>query len=459
MNNDKYEIFGKTSSELPKYEIFGKISPKVAKSKKIIKVMFCGTYPIGQSNGYSRVVYYISKYLGIKDDIQLTIYGFQNVRNTINDGSRTDIPKNVIIHDALESENPKRNGFGELEIPDYIKAHPQDIIIIFNDMIVTTAITKNIIEKLSADERKSFKLISYMDQVYPFQKSEYITLLNTYYDGIITFTPYWESVLKTLGLKEDMPTYFFPHGFDSTLYYPIPKKIARLYYELPQDAFIILNLNRNQPRKRWDHTMMAFADVVERHHKLKIDNPTITYKPIRLMIGTTLQGSCDLLEVFKFELKKRNISFDIGKEYLTMLAKPQQITDREINILYNSCDIGINTCDGEGFGLCQFEHLGVGCPQVVGNIGGFREYINSKNSTVLEPKWNYYIDNIQNGISGYAEVSDPIDFANGIWDYYMFPEKCAAHGCEGRKEIIQNYSWETMVNILYKIIKSVNHNL
>ena len=32
-------------------------------SKK--RIMLCGTYPIGASNGYSKVVYYISKYLGI----------------------------------------------------------------------------------------------------------------------------------------------------------------------------------------------------------------------------------------------------------------------------------------------------------------------------------------------------------------------------------------------------------
>ena len=29
------------------------------------RIMLCGTYPIGASNGYSKVVYYISKYLGI----------------------------------------------------------------------------------------------------------------------------------------------------------------------------------------------------------------------------------------------------------------------------------------------------------------------------------------------------------------------------------------------------------
>ena len=77
------------------------------------RVMLCGTYPIGTSNGYSKVVYYIAKYLGEYNDIDLTIYGFQNVANTKGKHLRNDIPKNVKIHDAMAAENPKRSGFGE----------------------------------------------------------------------------------------------------------------------------------------------------------------------------------------------------------------------------------------------------------------------------------------------------------------------------------------------------------
>ena len=421
--------------------------PKKTKTR----VMFCGTYPIGQSNGYSRVVYYVSKYLGIKEDIELTIYGFQNFKNTTSSG-RTDIPSNVIIHDAYATEEPKRSGFGEKEIATYLKTHPQDIVIIFNDMVITTSLVRDIVLNLSTEERSKFKLISYMDQVYPYQKTEFINVLNEYFDAVIAFTPYWESVVKKLGLKKEMPTYHFPHGFDDKLYFPIPKLLARTYFNIPQDAFVILNLNRNQPRKRWDHTMMAFADVVERHYKLKDS----AVRPIRLMIGTAIKGFWNLMEIYDNELKKRNVPIDIGREYISSIENPQQLTDRSINIIYNLCDIGVNTCEGEGFGLCQFEHLALGCPQIVANIGGFKEFINQKNSTLIEPKWNYYVDNVRDGIGGFAEVSNPKDFADAIWDYYTHPEKVTEHGLNGRKEIIQHYSWETVVNMLYKIILKTN---
>ena len=109
------------------------------------RVMLCGTYPIGTSNGYSKVVYYISKYLGNYDDIELTIYGFQNVDNTNGKDIRNDIPSSVKLHDAFASENPSRSGFGEKEIGDFIKSNPQDIIIIFNDTATTEIYTRSIV--------------------------------------------------------------------------------------------------------------------------------------------------------------------------------------------------------------------------------------------------------------------------------------------------------------------------
>ena len=135
------------------------------------RVLLCGTYPIGTSNGYSKVVYYISKYIAKYTDIKLTVYGFQNFSNTNGANIRNDIPNNVILHDAMANENPKRNGFGEKELGDYIKKNPQDIIIIFNDNVITTSLTQTLLKECW-DEKANFKLISYMDQVYKYQKKK-----------------------------------------------------------------------------------------------------------------------------------------------------------------------------------------------------------------------------------------------------------------------------------------------
>lgn len=417
------------------------------------RVLFCGTYPIGQSNGYSRVVYYISKYLGLKDDIELTIYGFQNYSQTAGSEQRNDLPPNLKLHDALATEDPKRNGFGEKEIGQFLKKNPQDIVIIFNDMVITSALTQTIITELSEEERKSFLLVSYMDQVYAYQKQQYIVMLNTYFDYIIAFTPYWKEVAIKLGVNKDKVKYVLPHGFDTKLYYPIKKTVARIFYQIPDDAFAILNLNRNQPRKRWDHTIMAFADVVARIYELSQKNPDKKQRPIRLVIATAIDGSWNLMEIYENELRQRGVPLDFGKNCIVALSKPQQLSDRDINILYNACDIGINTCSGGGWELTCSEHLGVGGPQIAPKIGGMQEYLNNGNSIVLEPKYTFYIDKGVDGIGGIAEIADTKEYADGIWKYYTNQKLVEKHGRQGRKEMLEYYRWEHIIgDYMYNVI-------
>lgn len=427
--------------------------------RRKLRVLFCGTHPIGQSNGYSRVTYYICKHLGGYDDVALTLYGFQKFAQTEGSEARNDIPASVTLHDALATENPRRHGFGEKEIAGYLRAHPQDVVIIFNDPMVTTALTQTIVNELTPAERRSFKLVAYADQVYPYQKPAYIQLLNAHFDAVVAFTPYWRDTIHELGLRRTMPSYFFPHGFDPKRYYPIPRKLARLYYGLPppSESFIVLQLNRNQPRKRLDQTMMIWADVVARHLALKkARSPSNPPKMIQLMIGTAMNACWNLGEIFEHELRRRGIAPEVGRPYLATLAKPQQMSDRDINILYNACDIGLNNCAGEGWGLTSSEHGAIGCPQVAAWVGGHKEFMkDGVTSQLIKPKWNFYVDSTQDGIGGLAEVGDPADYADAIWKYYTNASLVHKHGAAARAEILQHYRWETMVAHFHGVLKDI----
>lgn len=428
------------------------------------RVMLCGTYPIGTSNGYSKVVYYIAKYLGEYKDITLTIYGFQNVSNTNGKNMRNNIPSTVVLYDALANENPKRSGFGENEIGSYIKNNPQDIIIIFNDNLITTTLTNNILKECG-EQRDKFKLISYMDQVYPYQKKSYIEFLNKNFDAIIAFTPYWKDIARKLGIKECIPIYTFPHGFDTSTYYPIPKDIARTYYKYDNNDFMVLNLNRNQPRKCWDHTIIAWVEFVEMHYKVNVlNNKDIlsnehTTRPVKLIVGTNIDAYWNLWDVLENEVKFRDLPLDYVKSTIVEVAMPQQLSDKEINILYNTCDIGCNNCNGGGYELTVFECLGLGKPQVSSFVGGIREYLNEDNSIPIESKLYYYLDNKSKGIGGKAEITDPHDFALGFWKYFSDPELAKKHGSTGRKNIVTNYRWETLIDYFYnKVLVEIIKN-
>lgn len=419
------------------------------------RIMLCGTYPIASSNGYSKVVYYISKHLAKFEDIELTIYGFQNFVSTNDSGIRNNIPPNVKIHDAYATENPKRHGFGELEISGYIKENPQDVIIIFNDCIVTSSIASNIVKDCWS-EKKNFRLVSYMDQVYPYQKKEYINLLNTYFDSIVAFTPYWKEIASKLGIKKEMPIYVFPHGFDENLYYPIDMKICRMFYGIEEEAFTVLNLNRNQPRKRWDTTITAWVEFVEKHYNanvkgMKCDHTNKhTRRPVKLIIGAQMNGFWDIIDVIENEVKFRDVPLEYVLKTIHAISMPQQLSDREINILYNACDIGVNSADGEGYGLCGFEGAALGKAQVSANVGGMKEFLDSQCAILIDPIMSIYLDNKSRGVPGKAELTNPHDYAEAFWKYFSRPEIVAKHGKRSRENILTNYRWESLVEYFYK---------
>ena len=78
----------------------------------------------------------------------IVVFCFQNF-NKLNgqDILRGDIPSNVKIHDAYACEEPKRSGFGEKEIGEFIKKNPQDT----SGFGSSKTITRNKPGDLSAD--------------------------------------------------------------------------------------------------------------------------------------------------------------------------------------------------------------------------------------------------------------------------------------------------------------------
>ena len=273
-----------------------------------------------------------------------------------------------------------------------------------------------------------------------------IKYINDHVDGAIMFTNYWKEVIEKQGFTK--PLYVMPHGFNKDMFYPIPKHIARKFVGIDENAFIIVNLNRNQPRKRWDICLMAYVKFIAKHMK---DN-------IKLMIATSTNGGWDMFDVMISECRKYNITLDDLKKHLIVLQNPQQISDKEINVMYNVGDIGINTCDGEGFGLCNFEQAGVGIPQIVPKIGGFIDYLDTSKSIMIDPKWSYYCDHSRDFVSGEAEVCDINDIVDALEYYYTNHNIRIEHGKLSREYILQNYKWEDIGGVLYKVIQDFTIN-
>lgn len=391
-----------------------------------------------QFTGYSKVSYHTMQILSKLPWLDVTHYGFQKMPQ-IPPGYRP-YPSNIDVIDAAATEKkegqPQQQGFGFQALPEVIRKKQPHVVMIYNDMAV---VTKFLEEIRKSGIPRNFKIWIYADQVYNTQFQAYLDVLNRDADLVFTFSNYWKKCLKDQGITR--PIDVFLHGFDTKQYFPLPKEMVRKQLGLPNDAFLILNLNRNQPRKRYDILIMAFVELIVKY-------PT---KPILLMCicDKGEKGGWWLFEIFQRELKLRGVPVEQFGNRLMVAAQDMVYKDEDVNMFYNLADIGISTAEGEGWGLCQFEQMGVGVPQVVPDIGGFKEFCSSENTILVKPKHRYYLPTVYSPVGGEAMACDPHDICLGIEEYLMDSEKRAAHGKKARDAVL-GYTWERATTRLVK---------
>lgn len=142
------------------------------------------------------------------------------------------------------------------------------------------------------------------------------------------------------------------------------------------------------------------------------------------------------------------------RDRLVVTSQDMAFKDEEINMFYNAADVGITTADGEGWGLCQFEQMGVGVPQVVPDIGGFKEFCSADNSVLVKPKVRYYLPAVQCPVGGEAEACDPHDVCLAMEEYLLNSEKRKAHGAAAKAKVL-GYTWERACEVLVKRLRAV----
>jgi hypothetical protein len=81
--------------------------------------------------------------------------------------------------------------------------------------------------------------------------------------------------------------------------------------------------------------------------------------------------------------------------------------DDAINRLYNTADFGINTSDGEGFGLCQLEHAQTGAPQIVTDVGSY-EFLNGSAVIIPASQRLYHSQTMPLGLFGQVATADDV---------------------------------------------------
>lgn len=333
---------------------------------------------VDQTTGYSKVVSnLLTQVATLSPKVKTFHFGFQrhperkNIRK---------VPDGIVAYDAAANEDPKEEGFGFNKIHEYLDMVGPDVVMIYNDPMI---IARFIAAMKYKKGETPYKLWLYVDQVYEGIAPPLMDELNKAADKVYCFTDSWAKTYTGYGADIPLPN-VIEHAVDSTIFsnLPFPNRLAlRKNVGLPPEAIVFLNANRNSQRKRQDLTIMGFVELMKRHQD----------KPLWLLMATTVDpqkgAHYDIQRVFHDQLMRAGLDPNVYGKRMAIVdtAPPNMLSDEGINQIYNMCDVGINTSDGEGFGLCQLEHMYTGAPQVVTDVGAYRSFLPTGTVTYVRP--------------------------------------------------------------------------
>jgi glycosyltransferase involved in cell wall biosynthesis len=131
------------------------------------------------------------------------------------------------------------------------------------------------------------------------------------------------------------------HGVDTDFFYKKKKE--------PNGPVRILNANRFNERKDIDATLKGFALALPAFNR-----PACLY--LHMPRLDSMQKQTIEKKINDLGLSKNVFLNPLGNEYSS---------EEDLRTLYQSCQAGINTSLGEGWGLISFEHAACGAAQLV----------------------------------------------------------------------------------------------
>jgi D-inositol-3-phosphate glycosyltransferase len=330
-------------------------------------------------------------------------------------------PYNLEIYPA--TLNSPQDIYGTSRLAEF-KAFKPHIIFLLNDAWIIDMYLKHIKEIF---KEQMPKIVTYI----PVDAMNHDHRWYNDFDVVTELVAYTQFGKKVIDLASgNKVTKVIQHGVDFSKFFKMKETRAEIRMknlggsEKLKDSFIMLNANRNQPRKRLDTTIEAFA-------MFSADKPEDSVK--LMMHCGTRDSHIDVIEYAHRCGVDKNL-------ILTGNVEGVRLDPIErLNVIYNSADVGLNTGMGEGWGLTNHEHGITGAAQIVGNHSSLHELF-MDNRGFLVPGYLGYTQDI---IMTKGVLLKPEDVAVKMEEAYSNPklrEKISANFITtyGKEE----YTWQ-----------------
>ena len=345
-------------------------------------ILYCGD--VGVQTGFGRVAEYLIPAMAAEHEVHALAVNWH--------GDPSEMQQHCRMYPAMAHGS---DPFGSHRIAELVQIIKPDLVFVVNDIWVAI----NLMDEIDTlKESIGFKTVIYtpIDSYGLFPGL--LPAINKW-DTLITYTQFAKEEIEKIGYDKNV--YTVGHGTDFSNFFPIDKQKCRKELGVPEDVFIVFNGNRNQPRKRIDLTIKGFIKFAKGKPDARL----------WLNMGSKDMG-WEIVPLFK--RVARDEGYDpTGKLILTspQFSIQNCLPIEQLNKVYNACDIGVNTCIGEGWGLVNTEHAATGVAQVVPDHTSLKEIFDGVKRIAIE-SWetdrNYGLERGQ---------PSPSELA-GILDYY-----------------------------------------
>jgi len=344
----------------------------IGKGSKRGRILFVGDG--GSGTGYSRIIKIIGDALKSNFDI------LQLATNYSGDpvGWEWDLYRADLHGDAM--------GFGR--ISELVDVHNPAVIIFVCD---TWAI-ENYLKRLGGTEWRG-STVAYssgeggpLDQDF-LDNTSRLSVFVSCTKSIATIAEEGYRTTRRQTRPDSTPrVYSMGHPVDASVFFPLGQELTEANCAIRDQArarelvfgsrdrfaedFILLNANRNQPRKKIDVTLEAFAQFA-----------TGKPKSVKLCLHMGLRSlGWDIMRAARY--------FGIENRLILTSKSDHGVkrSDQFLNLLYNACDVGVNTSCSEGWGLIAIEQAATGMPSVLGaHSAHLEQWTNGTNAILVEP--------------------------------------------------------------------------
>ncbi|QQN80276.1 glycosyltransferase family 4 protein [Streptomyces sp. XC 2026] len=327
--------------------------------------------------------------------------------------------RSPVAIDGVECLTPRllSDPYGHMELPAVLDRSAPDVFLACHDAHVLAELAR-----IVREHRSHTRVMLYIAFEWAEMSGGTVAGLNCA-DDLVCYTDTARTWLAARLGPGGRHINVIPHGLDLRAFGPITpagavtrarvdsseaRSRARRLLGLPDNRLLILNANRDTPRKRLSVTLDAFSEIA----------PSFPGVDLVLTHG----------EEFGDYVRDHGISSRV-------IVPSKTPDDTGLNLYYNASDIGMNTCTGEGWGLVAMEHAAAGAAQVMPDHPALRE---------IWKQQAVFVECSPSHVPGYG-LSAAGDHATALAGLLRDAERRKHYGDEARKLVSSpEFSWESV---------------